>query len=51
MSILLIIFVSMLLAWNAVSQPEWCKSFWEWVSSIGSSKKTKKEETVTEGAE
>jgi len=43
MTILFIIFVSMLLAWNAIPQPEWCKSLWEWVSNIWNS--TGKKET------
>jgi len=35
---LLLIFVSMLLAWNAIPQPEWCKQFWEWVASFWNKK-------------
>ena len=38
MSALLLIFVSMLLAWNAVPQPDWCKSFWEWTSTVWTKK-------------
>ena len=40
LSILAIIFISMLLAWNVVEQPEWCKMFWEWVSNIWNTQKT-----------
>lgn len=46
MSALLLIFVSMLLAWNAIPQPEWCKSFWDWVSTVWSKRSVEKcEET------
>lgn len=49
LSILAIIFVSMLLAWNVVKQPEWCKMFYEWVSSIWNSQgKEQKEEQIEE---
>jgi len=43
MSSLLLIFISMLLAWNAVDQPKWCSEFWEWLSTFRSKKEEEKE--------
>ena len=51
MTALFIIFVSMLLAWNVVPQPDWCKEFWNWCSNVWSKNKSKeetKEETKEE---
>jgi len=52
MTALFIIFISMLLAWNVIDQPNWCKEFWDWCSTVWS-KPTKKvvKEEATEGAE
>jgi len=38
MTALFIIFISMLLAWNVIDQPNWCKEFWEWCSTVWSKK-------------
>jgi len=45
---LLIIFISMLLAWNVIDQPNWCKEFWEWCSTVWSNKSKKVEVEVEE---
>jgi hypothetical protein len=33
----------MLLAWNYFEQPEWCRSFWEWISNVWNSPEKEKE--------
>ena len=51
LSILVIIFISMLLAWNVIEQPEWCKMFYEWVSQIWNSQgKSQPKEELEEEA-
>jgi hypothetical protein len=50
MSALLLMFASMLMAWNVVDQPKWCKEFWDWMSSCWSKKQVEKKEEVKEEA-
>lgn len=41
---LVVAFFAMLIAWNVLEQPKWCKEFWDWMSTIWVSKKP--EETI-----